>query len=273
MTGPMRPRNAGFDLPADAPRPGPSASGMGASLLRLPARGAWALVRLLGRALAATLRRPALRFIPVMAVLLAIAAILAIGTGYDYQRWNGSGGAPVQLPANSAALKKLLGQLQGDRTQMLAALRKQVPRGLYVVIDQTHNRFYLKRDESIEFEAVCSAGSGYVLKEEVGDRKWVFDTPRGLFSIHNRIEDPAWRKPDWAFIEEGKPIPKNPADRVEYGTMGEFAFDLGHSYFIHGTLYERLLGRSVTHGCIRLGREDLRTVAKAVTIGTPVYIY
>jgi L,D-transpeptidase YbiS len=42
---------------------------------------------------------------------------------------------------------------------------------------------------------------------------------------------------------------------------------------IHGTLYERLLGRSVTHGCIRLGKEDLRKVFGAVPIGTPIYIY
>ena len=27
---------------------------------------------------------------------------------------------------------------------------------------------------------------------------------------------------------------------------------------IHGTLYERLLGRAVSHGCIRVGRDDLR---------------
>ena len=82
-----------------------------------------------------------------------------------------------------------------------------------------------------------------------------------------------WKKPDWAFVEEGKPIPRNPAERFEYGTLGEYALYLGQGYMIHGTLYERLLGRSVTHGCIRLGREDLRVVWKSTAIGTPVYIY
>jgi len=42
---------------------------------------------------------------------------------------------------------------------------------------------------------------------------------------------------------------------------------------IHGTLYERLLGRSVTHGCIRLGKEDLRIVAESADVGTEVYIF
>jgi len=42
---------------------------------------------------------------------------------------------------------------------------------------------------------------------------------------------------------------------------------------IHGTLYERLLGRPVSHGCIRLGKEPLREVWRLAPIGTPVYIY
>jgi L,D-transpeptidase YbiS len=42
---------------------------------------------------------------------------------------------------------------------------------------------------------------------------------------------------------------------------------------IHGTLYTRLLGRSVTHGCIRLGPDDLQAVWDAAPIGTPVFIF
>ena len=124
-------------------------------------------------------------------------------------------------------------------------------------------------------DAPCSAGSGMVLQEAEGgkNRRWVFDTPRGLFKVQRRIQDPVWSKPDWAFVEEGKPIPKNPEDRIEFGTLGEYALYLGDGYMIHGTLYERLLGRSVTHGCIRVGREDLRRVWAETAIGTPVYIY
>jgi L,D-transpeptidase YbiS len=42
---------------------------------------------------------------------------------------------------------------------------------------------------------------------------------------------------------------------------------------IHGTLYERLLGRAVSHGCIRVGRDDLRKVWTSTRIGTRIYIY
>jgi L,D-transpeptidase YbiS len=85
--------------------------------------------------------------------------------------------------------------------------------------------------------------------------------------------NPVWVKPDWAFLEEGLEIPKDPADRVEAGTLGEYALGFGKGYFIHGTLYKRLLGKNVTHGCIRLSDEDLKVLYRLTKIGTPVIIF
>lgn len=210
------------------------------------------------------------------AVALALSAVAAFSTGYRYESApTASVAAATQLPADDAALAKFVARQKKKQAQLDAQLRKAAPSGVYIVIDQTQNRLYLKRDEDVMLEARCSAGSGMVLQEADGgkNRQWVFDTPRGLFRVKNRIKDPVWSKPDWAFVEEGKPIPKNPDDRLDFGTLGEYALYLGDGYMIHGTLYERLLGRSVTHGCIRLGRDDLRRVWAETTIGTPVYIY
>lgn len=218
------------------------------------------------------------RIWPVLAVLAAIVGGLLVafgpGTGYDF--------APVtdfevplaaNLPDGGGELKKLHGKLARENRQFQATLTKLEPKENYVVIDQTQNRIYLMNDGKVVHQAVCSAGSGIVLKDSTRGKKWVFDTPRGVFKVRNRIEDPIWRKPDWAFVEEGKPIPRNPADRIEEGTLGEYALYLEDGYMIHGTLYERLLGRSVSHGCVRVGREDLRVFWKGTQIGTPVYIF
>ncbi len=153
-------------------------------------------------------------------------------------------------------------------------LKMLKPRRPYLIIDRTHNKMYLKeKDGSLIKEMVISAGSGGVLEDPQGNRKWIFDTPKGKYTIKSIIEDPIWIKPDWAFIEEGEPIPKNYNERVERGMLGEYALSLGGGYFIHGTLYERLLGRNVTHGCIRVGREDLRLVVKTVKVGDSVFIF
>jgi L,D-transpeptidase ErfK/SrfK len=147
------------------------------------------------------------------------------------------------------------------------------PKGVYLVIDTARNVLYVKNNGEVLREAVASSGSGALLVEPNGKRKWVFDTPRGEFAIESRKRQPVWMKPDWAFIEEGKPLPQNAKDRLEGGVLGDFALGFGDSYFIHGTLYTRLLGKNVTHGCVRLGDEDLKHVYRMTDIGTKLYIY
>lgn len=205
-------------------------------------------------------------------VALVVLAVLAAGTGYRYTEV-APGALALTVAPPDPGDKKAARKLQSAHRQLAAKLTQAGPHGTYVVVDQTHNRLYVKRDDAIVRTAVCSAGSGMVLREGEAGRKWVFDTPRGLYKVRNRVSNPIWKKPDWAFVEEGKPIPKNPQDRFESGTLGEYALYLGDGYMIHGTLYTRLLGRNVTHGCIRLGKDDLRAVWAAAPIGTPVYIY
>src|SRR5690606_13898034 len=102
-----------------------------------------------------------------------------------------------------------------------------------------------------------STGSGDTLTDSTSSRKRVFHTPKGVFKIKNKLKEPWWRKPDWAFLEEGEKVPKNEAERYDPNVMGDYAMGFGDGYFIHGTIYERLLGVNVTHGCVRLGSTDL----------------
>jgi len=200
--------------------------------------------------------------------------LAARGTGYTYgPAPHGAALTPPQLPSDPAASRKLLAKLAAQNKQFATALDKLSPAGTYVVVDQTQNRLYIMNDDKIVRTAVCSAGSGMVLKASGSSKKWVFDTPRGVFKVRNKISNPIWKKPDWAFAEEGKTLPTNPADRFESGTLGKYALYLEDGYMIHGTLYTRLLGRSVTHGCIRLGPEDLQAVWDAVPVGSSVYIF
>ncbi|UCF36189.1 MAG: L,D-transpeptidase [Acidobacteriota bacterium] len=162
-----------------------------------------------------------------------------------------------QAKANLAKLEKELGRLS--------------PRGFYVVINTAANRLYLFKNGELQMEAVCSTGSGQTLIS--GDRSWTFETPRGEFSIRSKTANPVWRKPDWAFLEEGEAIPADDGERLEYGVLGEYALGIGNGYFIHGTLYTRMLGKNVTHGCVRLDSKELIQLAKTVPIGTKVYIF
>ncbi len=158
-----------------------------------------------------------------------------------------------------------------------ASLKKQLDsfgqRGYAIHIDSAENKLYLKKEGKVIREAVVSCGSGSILEDPGGKRSWIFDTPRGEFFVRYKLKNPDWVKPDWAFIEEGKVPPKNQAERVESGTLGDYALGFGDGYFIHGTLYTRLLGRNVTHGCVRVGDKDLEFIYQTVPVGTKIYIY
>ena len=148
------------------------------------------------------------------------------------------------------------------------------PKGVYIVIDTARNLLFLKEGSSRTIlKALISSGSGNILRDPSGKGQWIFDTPRGEFEVKGKIAGPKWIKPDWAFIEEGEDIPKDWEDRVEEGVLGDYALAFGNGYFIHGTLYKRLLGRNVTHGCIRVGDEDLGTIYRLSRLGTKIYIF
>jgi L,D-transpeptidase YbiS len=143
---------------------------------------------------------------------------------------------------------------------------------LYVVVNPNSNRLSLRRGQKVVREAAISTGRNDTLTYQ--SRKWVFQTPRGIMSVIRKKKDPVWLKPDWAFLETGESIPplRSPL-RKEKGVLGAFLLDLGGGVMIHGTPQEHLLGRSVTHGCIRVGYEDLKVLYDSVPVGTKVFIF
>lgn len=57
------------------------------------------------------------------------------------------------------------------------------------------------------------------------------------------------------------------------GVLGTHRLNLGDGYSLHGTNKPETIGRSVSHGCVRLRNEDIATLYETVPVGTPVYIY
>ena len=147
------------------------------------------------------------------------------------------------------------------------------PKGYYLIVNTSGNDFTLMNGGEVKLKGQCSTGS-YTVLQAGPNKQWIFATPRGQFRVRNKKEAPVWKKPDWAFVEEGKPVPSaNHSSRYEYNVLGDYAMELGQGYMIHGTLYKRFLGLPVTHGCIRMGDDDLEKVYKSMPIGSKVYIY
>lgn len=174
---------------------------------------------------------------------------------------------------DSAALAKKAAALELKVRRLMRDMERLYPAEPSILVDTSKNQIHLVQGPKILWSARCSTGSGLQLTDESGNRSWTFETPRGHFSVLRKISDPVWLRPDWAFIEEGEPIPKKPGERAVPEVLGDYALAFGNGYFIHGTLYTRTLGNSVTHGCIRVDDDTLEKLYRTAHAGTPIWIY
>lgn len=172
--------------------------------------------------------------------------------------------------------------LEKQISQLQSKLDKFTPTDAFIIINTSDNHFYLYKGKELIRHGLCSTGKNERLINtgKKGKKEYVFFTPQGVMKVIGKQKNPVWAKPDWAFIEEGLPIP--PAghpSRFESGTLGAYKLNLADingksdGYMIHGTLYKRFIGQSVTHGCVRLLDDDLEAVYNTLAIGSKVYIY
>ncbi len=144
---------------------------------------------------------------------------------------------------------------------------------VFLLLDLSKNLLQVKRGQHVVYSALAATGSGKMLRDPHDpSRIWKFETPRGSFRIENKLENPVWIRPDWAFIEKGLPIPKERTRRLLPNVLGDYALGFGDGYFIHGALYTYLLGFNVTHGCIQLNDEDLRYIYDIIPVGAKLVI-
>lgn len=175
--------------------------------------------------------------------------------------------------ADLQALQLQLKKAEKNLAALNARLERLIPREPYLIVNSTENQIIVMKGKTLLHKGTCSTGSNVMLKSW-DDRQWFFATPRGMFRIHGKIKNPTWRMPDWAFIEEGLPVPAaNSPERFQFGVLGDYALSFGNGYFVHGTLYKRTLGMPVTHGCIRLDDEDLRIVYQNLGVGAKIFVY
>lgn len=209
--------------------------------------------------------------------LLAVGALGIVGAGatLGLARY---GGAYVRQPFRPAlalpgeALSDEEAARRAERAEKrLAALAPA--RETYVVVDTHANRLKIYKNGELVRDALCSTGSGVRLRDPRDGREWVFDTPQGELRILRKVKDPVWVKPDWAFIEEGYEPPKSLRDRVDDFSLGDYGLYMRDGYIIHGTIFKTLLGKRVTHGCIRLGDEDLEFAFRNVPTNARVFLF
>jgi L,D-transpeptidase YbiS len=205
----------------------------------------------------------------LLAAALSVAASVAVPAAAQQQN---DGGQPQQQQTQQSDCHWWQFRKCDDASHV-EGLPEEAPRtGTVITVDVSTNTAYLFQDGQLVTKTPAATGTGKVLRH--GSKLWAFHTPRGHLKVLRKLEDPVWRKPDWAFVEAGErvPPPDSPKRYVK-NHLGKYALDLGDGYMIHGTDDIDSIGRRASHGCVRLPNEPLAHIYKAARIGTDVYIF
>ena len=113
---------------------------------------------------------------------------------------------------------------------------------------------------------VVYKGEKVVAKYPIAVGKAGWETPIGAFTVINKEEDPIFKSFKTGIIIE--PGPDNPLGVRWIGIWTDGKTQLG----FHGTDQPELIGKAVSHGCMRMHNKDVITLYKYVTIGTVVQV-
>ncbi len=98
----------------------------------------------------------------------------------------------------------------------------------------------------------------------IGQPHW--ETPSGTFRIRQMVKKPTWQHP--LTDEVFPPGEANPLGDRWVGFAADEQMKLG----FHGTKDEHLIGKAVSHGCLRMSNRDVRALFDQVSIGTEVTV-
>lgn len=110
---------------------------------------------------------------------------------------------------------------------------------------------------------------------------WLGGGSRRVLRIQNNtvVEDDGGSErelPPGKLITAGNAIvvpPVNTPQRHFEKVLGKYRLELGSGYGIHGTDEPKTLGRSVSHGCVRLGDADIAKLYQMANVRDEVIIY
>ena len=129
------------------------------------------------------------------------------------------------------------------------------------------------RQEFRQFKTEVGLGMDRCLPPEEGGR--CYYTEPGTYEIRWKVYDPKgieWCIPESMEEESRYTEDLESGERCFRGVLGNYALNIGSSYAIHGTTDTASLGEKVSHGCIRIAIEPMRTLYYLMEEGDTVYI-
>lgn len=196
-------------------------------------------------------------------------ALIATGTGRT---------VAVYRHRDDAHAWKTLRNPNGQGAPLVFLVRQRETRWLNVLVPVRPNGSagWIRADQ------VRLTTTGYRMDVSLGTHRLVVhDGDRTVLSAPVAVGRKGTPTPSGRFFVTSLLKPPDP-----HGAYGPYAFGLSAfsdvlfhfgggpgQIGLHGTDRPSLLGRSVSHGCIRVSNRDVRALARVLPLGTPVTVY
>jgi lipoprotein-anchoring transpeptidase ErfK/SrfK len=125
-----------------------------------------------------------------------------------------------------------------------------------LVVKLSEHRVYFMREGKVVFSAPIAIG------------RPGFETPLGHWAITSKIENPTWVPPNSPWAAGLEPIPPGSSNPLGSRWIGTSAPNVG----FHATNEPSSVGRSASHGCMRMYDADVKRLFSLVKVGMPVDI-
>ena len=195
----------------------------------------------------------------ILRTLLVVSALVGCATTRDPARSQPRGEALGHPQPESA-------RRTGVGIETVSSKLRPEASSIYLVLKLGERRLYMvDGNDRLQKPAVVGSFPVAIGRQE-------YATPVGRFQVNDMIEDPDWVQFDWEdpsrVIKTFPPGPDNPMGRRWIGFASAHGWQVG----FHGTPHPELLGRAVSHGCVRMRNEDVVKVYDRVSLGTVVIV-
>ena len=155
--------------------------------------------------------------------------------------------------------------------------RSNRPNGIsrYIKVNKSNFKLQVveRKDgqEKTIFTTRVALGMDRCLPESRGGR--CYYTPSGNYQIKRKFSNAdgiVWCIPKK--MEAEYPYKITDENRCKRGPFGKHALNIGGSYAIHGTDRPDLIGKKVSHGCVRAANQDMAKIYNMMDVGDKVII-
>ena len=181
-----------------------------------------------------------------------------------------------RTPSDAKQIKEQLAELDLNREQLtkelegrskfLSSLKSE---DFYLSIDSQQKKLRFYYGDTVLREGDITIGEAKTIQAPSGS--FTFVPVKGAFQIESKLVDLDWKVPDWVYVMNGQPIPKEP--QVIAGGLGKYVITLGNGYVIHTKPSESSPLKGVKPGSIMASEDDLAPIWPRIHKGTQVYIF